>query len=373
LDKIIIIGPAHPLRGGLATFDERLARQFMEEGHEVVIYTFSLQYPSILFPGKTQYSASPKPEDLNIKVRINSVNPLNWWKVGKEIAAEKPKLVVVRFWLPFMGPCLGAILRIVKKRSNAKIVAITDNIIPHEKRPGDTPFTKYFLGSVDGCVTMSLKVMEDLKTFTKKPAKFVSHPLYDNFGPRLPKQDARKHLGLPTDVYIFLFFGFIRKYKGLDLLIEALDTFLPAQKNAIILVAGEYYAGEDEIKEQISKSAHRASIIEHTHFIKDEEVGLYFSACDSVIQPYKNATQSGVTPLAYHFECPMIVTNVGALPDMVPQGIGLVCEPEPTAIANAMDEMQKFDLDTFERLILVEKAKYAWSTMTSALKNIADE
>ncbi len=157
------------------------------------------------------------------------------------------------------------------------------------------------------------------------------------------------------------------------MLIEALDTFLPVQKNAIILVAGEYYAGEDEIKEQISKSAHRASIIEHTHFIKDEEVGLYFSACDSVIQPYKNATQSGVTPLAYHFECPMIVTNVGALPDMVPQGIGLVCEPEPTAIANAMDEMQKFDLDTFERLILVEKAKYAWSTMTSALKNIADE
>ncbi|MBK8349825.1 MAG: glycosyltransferase [Saprospiraceae bacterium] len=366
MGKIIIIGPAYPLRGGLATFNERLARQFMAEGHDVTLYTFSLQYPDFLFPGKTQYSESPPPTDLRIKVCINSVNPLNWWSVGQKIKKEKADFVLVRYWLPFMGPCLGSIIRIIKKNGISKIIALVDNALPHEKRPGDFQFTKYFTAAVDGFITMSEYVKNDLKQFTRRKVTLVQHPLYDNFGPRHPKLQARKTLGLPTDGFIFLFFGFIRKYKGLDMLISAMD-YLSKTENIYLLIAGEYYAGEEEIKSQIKNSASKLKIIEHTHFIKDEDVGLYFSASDCVVQPYRNATQSGVTPLAYHFEVPMIVTNVGALPDLVPHSIGLVCAPDPASIAHCMQEMLSFDFISYRTAIIEEKKKLSWEKLTSSI------
>ena len=221
--KIIIIGPAHPLRGGLASYDERLAKEFINEGFDTTIYTFSYQYPSFLFPGTTQYSSEPAPENIPIKVKINSVNPLNWIKVGNELKKIKPDIIVVRYWLPFMGPCLGTILRRVKKNKHTKVICIADNIFPHEKRPGDKIFTKYFLKPIDGFITMSQKVLADLKQFAKnKPAQFVPHPLYDNFGEIISKEEARKKLGINADDKVILFFGFIRKYKGLDILLKAL-------------------------------------------------------------------------------------------------------------------------------------------------------
>ena len=186
--KIVIIGPAHPLRGGLATFNQRLAKEFIDRGHNCSIYSFSLQYPSFLFPGKTQYSDEPAPEGLSIHTLINSVNPLNWIKVGNRLKKEKPDIIVVRYWLPVMGPALGTILRRVKKNRHTRIICIADNVIPHEKRPGDKPFTKYFLKSCDGFITMSEKVLSDLRLFEKdKPAQYVQHPLYDNFGPIISK------------------------------------------------------------------------------------------------------------------------------------------------------------------------------------------
>jgi glycosyltransferase involved in cell wall biosynthesis len=231
MQRIVIIGPAHPLRGGLASFNERLARQFQQEGNEVHIYTFSLQYPSFLFPGTTQYSSEPKPGDLNIHVKINSVNPLNWITVGNELKKLRPDIIVVRYWIPLMGPCLGTILRLAKKNKHTKVVCIADNIKPHEKRPGDTPFTKYFVKAVDAFITMSEKVMSDLRLFTQKPAQLVQHPLYDNFGEQLNKVSARQHLNLPVDEPIILFFGFIRNYKGLDLLFEAIKLNKLKTKN----------------------------------------------------------------------------------------------------------------------------------------------
>jgi hypothetical protein len=192
--KVIIIGPAWPLRGGLASFDERLANEFTDQGFDTTIYTFSLQYPGFLFPGTTQYSSEPAPNNLKIKVCINSINPFNWIKVGTELAKIKPDLIVVRYWLPFMGPCLGSILRFVKRNRFTKVVCIADNVIPHEKRPGDTPFTKYFIRPVDAFITMSEKVMKDLVALTHKPAQQVVHPLYDNFGEAISKNEARKHL-----------------------------------------------------------------------------------------------------------------------------------------------------------------------------------
>ncbi|MDB5191353.1 MAG: hypothetical protein JWQ96_916, partial [Segetibacter sp.] len=215
MSKVVIIGPAHPLRGGLASFNERLARQFKAEGNEVSIYTFSLQYPGFLFPGTTQYSTEPNPADIDIKVKINSVNPLNWLQVGNELKKLRPDIIVVRYWLPFMGPALGTILRRARTNNHTKIICIADNITPHEKRPGDVAFTNYFIKPIHAFITMSEKVLADLKKLTSKPALQVRHPLYDNFGEPLPKEEARKFLGIERNVQTILFFGFIRKYKGL--------------------------------------------------------------------------------------------------------------------------------------------------------------
>lgn len=371
MSKIIIIGPAHPLRGGLATFNERLARQFILEGHEVVIYTFSLQYPNFLFPGKTQYSESPPPQDLKIIPIINSVNPLNWIKSGLTIKKENPDIVIIRYWLPFMGPSLGTIIRLIKRNKKSVVIGLIDNALPHEKRPGDKIFTKYLTKGLDGFVTMSEHVKNDLLKFTSAPIHLVQHPLYDNFGAKIPKTEARKLLGLPQAGFIFLFFGFIRKYKGLDLLIGAFEKFKP-DSDTYLLIAGEFYAGEDDLVQQINQSPVKKQIHAHTKFISDEDVTKYFSACDCVVQPYRNATQSGVTPLAYHFEMPMIVTNVGALPDLVPSDLGKVCEPNPDAIAQAMKSMLSFDLSTFDKAIKVEKQKLSWENLTSKFLEVAN-
>jgi glycosyltransferase involved in cell wall biosynthesis len=372
MSRVIIIGPAHPLRGGLASFDERLARQFKSEGHDVTIYTFSLQYPAFLFPGTTQYSTEPAPADLDIKVAINSVNPLNWIKVGNELKTAKPDVIVVRYWLPFMGPCLGTILRMVKKNRHTKIVCIADNIRPHEKRPGDAAFTSYFIKPVDAFVTMSEKVMKDLKGLTQKPAKQVVHPLYDNFGSPLPKQEARKHLNIPGNEKLILFFGFIRKYKGLDLLLEAM-SYPPVINSGIkLMIAGEFYEDRKLYDELIEQKGLSAQLILKTDFIPDSEVKYFLSAADFVIQPYRNATQSGVTPLAYHFEKPMLVTNVGGLPDLVPAGkVGLIAEPTAESISHNIVKLYELGEEHFLPHLREEKKKYSWNNLTGSIINLS--
>jgi glycosyltransferase involved in cell wall biosynthesis len=335
--KVVIIGSAHPFRGGgITTFNHRLAKEFIVAGHECEIWSFSLQYPSFLFPGKSQYTDEPAPEGIIIHSVINSINPLNWIKIGNRLKKEKPDIVIVRYWLPFMGPAFGTILRRVKKNKHSKIICIADNILPHEKRPGDKAFTNYFLKSCDAFITMSEKVMNDLRSFEKnKPALLVRHPLYDNFGSILSKTEARKHLGILENEKIILFFGFIRKYKGLDLLLDAMA--LLKQSGIKLLIAGEFYEDEKQYQEQIDKLTIRDSLVLKTDFIPDSEVKYYLCSADAVIQPYRNATQSGVTPLAYHFEKPMIVTNVGGLPSLVPnEKAGLVVEPDPTNIADGI-------------------------------------
>jgi len=365
--KIVIIGPGHPLRGGLATFNQRLCKQFNDEGHSCSIYSFSLQYPSFLFPGKTQYSTDPAPTDLEIYSVINSIHPLNWLQVGNELKRINPDVIVVRFWLPLMGPALGTILRRVKKNKHTRIIAITDNVIPHEKRPGDVPFTRYFLKSCDAFITMSDKVMNDLRQFEKnKPAQEVLHPLYDNFGEPISKEAARSRLGLNTTGKIILFFGFIRGYKGLDMLFEAMA--LLKQQDIKLLVAGEFYEDEKPYREQIKRLNIEDSLILRTDFIPDSEVKYYLCAADVVIQPYRNATQSGVTPLAYHFEKPMVVTNVGSLPVRVPhEKAGLVCEPEPASLAAAISRYFELGEQYFIPHLRTEKEKYSWHNLVKTI------
>lgn len=376
--KVIIIGPAHPLRGGLATFNQRLAKQFNDEGHDCSIYSFSLQYPSFLFPGKTQYTDEPAPEKLTIHTVINSINPFNWIKIGNRLKKEKPDIIVVRFWLPFMGPALGTILRRVRKNRHTKIICIADNVIPHEKRFGDKPFTKYFLKSCDAFITMSEKVMTDLRQFQKiKPAQLVSHPLYDNFGEIISKKEARKHIGLPEDQNIVLFFGFIRQYKGLDLLFDAIGYLKNLKQETLnfkLLVAGEFYEDEKPYREQIEKLGIAEHLVLKTDFIPDSEVKYYLCAADAVIQPYRNATQSGVTPLAYHFEKPMVLTNVGGLPSLVPDGkVGLVVEANPQAIAEGILRFYQLGEDYFIPHLRNEKQKYSWTNMAGTISQLAND
>jgi glycosyltransferase involved in cell wall biosynthesis len=368
--KVIIIGPAHPLRGGLASFDERLARQFTQQYFDTTIYTFSLQYPDFLFPGTTQYSTEPAPTDIKINVCINSVNPLNWIKVGNALRKIKPAIIVVRYWLPMMGPCLGTILRIVKKNKITKVICIADNVIPHEKRFGDKPFTTYFFKPIDAFVTMSANVLNDLRTFTPKPAQQIVHPLYDNFGAAISKKEARQKLGLNADEKIILFFGFIRKYKGLDLLLEAMSLL---DNDIKLLIAGEFYEDRKQYDDLIAQLNITDKLILRTDFINDSEVAIYLSAADFVIQPYKHATQSGVTPLAYHFEKPMLVTNVGSLPDLVPDyKAGLVAEPNAASIKEKIKELYQLGEDYFLPHLREEKKKYSWKILADTIIHLAE-
>jgi len=374
--SVVIIGPAYPLRGGLSSFNERLARQFQQEGSATEIFTFSLQYPSFLFPGSTQYSTDPPPDDLRIRVCINSVNPLNWLKVGTTLKDLKPDIIIVRYWLPFMGPCLGTILRIVKRNKHTRIICIADNILPHEKRIGDKQFTTYFLKPIDAFVTMSSKVLSDLTSFTKKPALQIAHPLYDNFGEVVDREEAKKNLHLPTDRKVFLFFGFIRKYKGLDLLLEAIsmlkkEGFFESNK-MLFLIAGEFYEKPQPYLDLIKQYDIEEHLVLKNEFIPDSEVKYYLSASDCVIQPYKSATQSGVTPLAYHFEKPMIVTNVGGLPALVPSHVGLVAEADPVSIAESIKRFLQQDASMYEKNIREEKKKYSWDKITGAILSLSN-
>lgn len=373
--KIIIVGPAHPLRGGLTTFNERLAAAFISQGHSCEIWSFSLQYPSFLFPGTTQYTTEPPPPGITIRTVINSVNPLNWISVGNAMRKARPDIVLVRFWLPFMGPALGTILRRVRKNKHTRIVALTDNVIPHEKRPGDTVFTRYFLKACHAFITMSEKVLNDLRKFEpRKPARQVMHPLYDNFGTAVPKAEARKKLGLQEGARIILFFGFIRRYKGLDILLEAMADDRMRQEGICLLVAGEFYEDEKPYQASIQQLGIPDRLIMRTQFIPDSEVRYYLCAADAVVQPYRNATQSGVTPLAYHFEKPMIVTNVGGLPTLVPDGrAGLVCEPDPPSIANAILRFYELGEDYFIPHLRTEKQKYSWENLVTGILEVAKQ
>ena len=376
----MILGPAHPLRGGgITTFNQRLAKEFIENGYDCKIYSFSLQYPSFLFPGKTQYSDEPPPKDLTIFPVINSVNPFNWWQVGNRLRKEMPDIIVVRYWLPFMGPSLGTIIRKAKKNRHTKIICIADNVIPHEKRLGDKAFTKYFLKACDAFITMSEKVMNDLRLFEKtKPAMLVAHPLYDNFGTIISKAEARKYLNLEQEAKIILFFGFIRKYKGLDLLLEALHILQsesPSESAGLkLLIAGEFYDDEKYYLDLVAKWNLQQSLILRTGFIPDKDVPYYFCATDAVIQPYRNATQSGVTPLSYHFDKPMIVTNVGGLPALVPHHqAGLVAEANPNAIAAAIREFYQLGEHYFIEHLRREKQKFSWQNIVNAVTTLASD
>lgn len=372
--KIVIMGSAYPLRGGIATFNERLATFLQDQGHEVIIYSYSLQYPGFLFPGKTQLSDEAAPPGLTIKSVINSVNPLNWFKVGRQLRKEQADLILVRYWLPFFGPCLGTILRQATKGKHlAKVICQADNIIPHEKRPGDTLFTRYFVKPIDAFLTMSKSVLQDLQQFAaNKPVLFTPHPLYDNFGMGLPKSAARAQLGIPEQEKVLLFFGFIRKYKGLDLLLKAMADERIRSRNIKLIVAGEFYEKRENYDQLIAEHNLSAQLYLYTDFIPNAEVGTYFSAADLVVQPYRDATQSGITQICFHFDKPMVVTDVGGLAESIIDGkIGYIAQVDPKSIADSI--IRFYDEGRAAELIeniREEKQKYSWDFFRDSMMKL---
>jgi glycosyltransferase involved in cell wall biosynthesis len=373
LKTIKIIGPAFPYRGGIATFNERLTQEFLSMGFDVDIETFIVQYPSFLFPGKTQYNEKPAPEKLAIKRTINSVNPINWLKVGRRICEEKPDLVIIRYWLPFLAPCLGTIANLIRRNNHSVVICLADNVIPHEHRPGDRLLTNYFMQRIDGLIAMSQSVLKDGNSFRKNlPQGFCPHPIFDNYGEKLSFEVAKKRLKLDLNTRYLLFFGFIRDYKGLDLLISAFADGRLRKFPVKLLVAGEYYSSPEPYLQLIKEHMLEDFIELRTDFIPDDEVNLYFSAADMVVQPYKSATQSGVTQIGYHFNKPMLVTNVGGLSEIIPDGkIGYVVEPDSREIANALVDFYANDrLAEFETNIIDEKKKFSWSNMANTFLTV---
>ncbi len=374
--KITILGPAHPYRGGLASIMEMLARTFQRRGHEVDIRTFTLQYPALLFPGKSQTVATPPPADLRIFRCVNTMNPLNWLQVGRALRCERPDFILLKYWTPFMAPCFGTIARVARGNGHTKVLCQIDNVEPHEHHLTDRPFNRYFLRSVDGFIYMSEQVHRELQAYSSAPALFSPHPLFENFGTRCPRVEACARLGLDPSLHYALFFGLIRDYKGLDLLLDAWAQLKRQGRTAgrRLIVAGEFYTSKEPYLRQIAAAGLGDELLLHDRFIPDAEVKYYFSAADFVVQPYRSATQSGVTQIAYQFCTPMLVTDVGGLAEIVPHDrVGYVCAPEAGAIADSIDRL--FDpetIDRFSRNCVEERRRFSWEAMCDRLTELYD-
>jgi glycosyltransferase involved in cell wall biosynthesis len=370
---VVFLGPAHPYRGGIASFTNRLAHEFNQQGWQSLVYTFSLQYPNFLFPGKTQYATEQETYGLEIHQAVNSINPFNWLKVGQELKELAPDLIIVRYWLPFMAPAFGTILRRAKSNGKTKVICIADNIIPHEKRLGDTMLTNYFQQSVDGFIAMSDQVMNDINRLKIiQPKVLLPHPLFDHFGEKKNQLEAKQALGLTETENVLLFFGFIRHYKGLDLLLRAMADERIQALQVKLIIAGEFYEDENKYRSLVDELQLNDCIIFLNEFIPDEKVALLMSAADALVQPYRHATQSGVTPLAMHFDLPMIVTNAGGLKEMVEDKVtGIVVEKSPESIASGIVEYFKMGKAYFEPGVIAQKKKYGWTAMMKGISTFA--
>ena len=371
---IVLLGTAYPFRGGLATFNERLARQLQAEGHTVEVITFTLQYPSFLFPGKTQYSTEKAPTDLRISRQVHSCNPFNWIKVGRRIRKMQPDMLITCYWMAFFAPCYGMIQRIVQRNGKTRCIALVHNMIPHEPSILDKLFAPFFVRHTDGFVALSESVVQDINRFDHgtKPKTSYPHPIYDHYGEQMSKEEACHALHLkPVNQYM-LFFGLVRAYKGLDLLLDAFGKVKDQLPNLQLIIAGEFYEDEDKYRAQIANNGLTDKVIIKNEFIADADLRKYFGAADLIVQPYKSATQSGVTQVAFHFEKPMLVTNVGGLGEIVhDHKMGYAVEPNAEAIAQALTDYYTHSRQPdYTTYLIKEKDKYSWSRLAESFVTI---
>ena len=366
----------HPYRGGIAHYLEKMEEGLLERGHETVPVTFTRQYPELLFPGKTQYVEDAETTDDDPVRLLDSLNPWTWYRTARHLAEQEPDVVLFKYWMSYFAPSFGLIARYLR-RQGVRVVAVVDNALPHERRPGDKVLGKFFLRACDGLIVMSDEVEGDLHELgIESPIERVNHPIYNTFGESRPRDEARSELELPADVPVLLFFGFVRRYKGLHVLLEALPKIVERLPDVRLVVAGEFYDDKAFYQKIIEKHQLGSYLHLHDGYVSDEDVAAYFSAADVVVQPYVSATQSGVAKVAYHFERPLIMTDVGGLAEMMPDGeAGLVVPPEdPEALSNAVCRFFEDDLqDALTAGVRREKEKYAWTPLYEAVERFAIE
>jgi glycosyltransferase involved in cell wall biosynthesis len=372
--NIVIVGTAYPLRGGIAHFNALLYKH-LSKNHHVSIVTFSRQYPSLLFPGKTQDEKGGQDSAVPSEQLIDSINPVTWISAANAIARKKPDLLIFKYWMPFFAPCFGTIARLVRRKTGAKVLYICDNIIPHEKRPGDMALTRYAFNAGDAFIVQSGSVERDLNAFMPGSRyALVPHPVYEIFGSALPKAEARAALGL-TDERVILFFGYVRRYKGLHVLLDAMPAISKSLK-VKLLVVGEFYGDEQNYRQQIAEMNLQHDVTVHSDYVPNEEVSRYFSAADVVVLPYISATQSGIVQIAYQFDKPVIATDVGGLSEVVlNERTGYIVKPEsPNDVAEAVVRFytEKHE-EEFVKNVREEKKKYSWENLVQAIERLTKE
>jgi D-inositol-3-phosphate glycosyltransferase len=378
--RIGLVGIAWPMRGGIAQYTAILAGELAKR-HRVDLVSFTRQYPSFLFPGKSQLDTSATPLRFPSTPLVDSIGPWSWERAARHLARGRPDALVYKYWMPFFAPAFGTIARRVKRLCRprpVRTIMVVDNLVPHEKRPLDGALTRWIMGATDAYIVQSAAVKADLLRLAPG-ARFleVAHPVYNLFGDPLPKAEARAALGLPPGGPLLLFFGFVRRYKGLDTLLRA----LPAVRAALdppprLLVLGEFYEGRAETAALVRELGLGGAVTILDEYVPDEKVGRYFSACDVVVLPYKSATQSGIVPIAWQLDRPVICTDVGGLAEVVRDGeTGFVVPAEnPEALAGALVRYYREACEErFQARVRVEKRKYSWNRMTEAIEALARE
>jgi glycosyltransferase involved in cell wall biosynthesis len=380
--KIVLVGTAYPLRGGIAHYIGLLWK-YLSQRHEVRIVTFSRQYPKLLFPGKTQDETGDAGVPVDSVQWIDSINPFTWIRTGLRIRAMEADLVLFKFWMPFFAPAYGTIAALARRGGRTKTVFICDNVIPHEKRPGDKLLTQFAFRFIDGYVVQSKAVERDLKLWKRDPV-FASlpHPVYEIFGEEIGKSEARAQLAaldpalqLQADEKVLLFFGYVRDYKGLDVLLDAMPSIL-ARMKVTLLVVGEFYNNEQQYRDQVTRLGIGHAVRFHADYVPNENVGLFFSAADILTLPYKTATQSGIIQIAYNYNRPVIATDVGGLGEVIVDGVtGAIIPPgQPALLADAVcDFYERTLFDSYRANVIEEKKKYSWEFMADGIERLYRE
>jgi glycosyltransferase involved in cell wall biosynthesis len=365
--KIAFLSPFYPYRGGIAQFGDSLYLA-LSKTNDVQAYTFTRQYPDMLFPGKTQYVSD---EDTNRHINairiLDSVNPLSYYKTAKEIINFNPDLLIISYWMPFFAPSLGKITALVKKKG-IKVIGLLHNVIAHENRFYDRAFTKYFFGKCDGFIILNRSSEKDLKSIVPNAKCLIrAHPLYDHYGTKIDWREARIKLGIIKDKKVVLYFGFIRNYKGLDLLIKAFGVL---DESYELVIAGEAYGDFKSYENLIEECGITKRVKLHVHYIEEKEIPVFFSAADVCVLPYRSATQSGIIGMAYHFNMPVIATNVGGLAEMIEdEKTGLIID-SPSSIMMSAKIREFFDTREYRNYpanIEKYKQKHSWDGFANGI------
>ncbi|MFZ5517367.1 MAG: glycosyltransferase [Candidatus Zhuqueibacterota bacterium] len=370
--KIVIIGTSYPMRGGIAHYVALLYQKFIERGHDVKIISFKRQYPSLFFPGKTQQDTSKEVVSLPSEPMLDSIGPLSWIRTFLSIYRFRPDLVIFKYWMPFFAPCYAAVSFLTRLFTRTKLVYICDNIIPHEQRLEDRLLTHLGLWNIHYFIVQSAAVKADLLKF-KPGANFkeVPHPVYEIFSNPFTQEQARGKLKFGKEDNLLLFFGFVREYKGLHILLRALPSVLK-QMPVKLIIAGEFYDDSSRYLDLIKKLNLEPVVFVFDEYIPNEDVGLYYSAADVVVLPYISATQSGIIQIAYNYNKPVITTNVGGLPEVVKEGeTGFIVPAEnPDALAQAIVTFyRKRKSVPFHAHIAAFKKQFSWDRMASEIES----